>query len=350
MQEVNSEYFPPLDRCLEGQAILLSVALVTVPSFVADVCSSWASAFVALASTDSANDRDTALERFLSDKQTSQLLVRPFHAFPAPTPQSKSAFESGTAAIHIAPSSTTQKDVEQLKEDALWLSKEAKLNEVSALRIAVVEWQSRPAAQLLSGDSAEDVTFPPNAGSNTPGSSLFLPRSSTVSKEPGSHGQLTRRLRLLRLYLSERRHFLKVVEMLVQAGLSDNFTSAGQDKGKSRTTWVEAVGKTILNARFSGDNSGTGTESFLTECIDGLQSRVQGLLQPSGFLSNEGDPTKIQPDWERCLLMEMIHIMQLIFDIVDATKAVPSTKLVLAWFGFASRYRFFDATELAAYV
>ena len=325
--------------------------MIDLVACAADSYSSWTAAFVRLVTNDPQDLRDTAIERFLSNKQTSQLLVRPFGAF-RPTPQANSAFVSGTAAIYVTPTSTAKTDAEQLKDDALWLSKHAKIDELSALRIAIIEWQSRPAAQLLSGAAEDEPALETVTGPNALGASLFLPKMSTGPTGPNFQIASSRRARLLKLYLSERRHFLKVTEQLVRAGLaaSPSRNVEGKGKGKDTTVWTESIGKTILNARCSGDDSETGTESFLVECIDGLNSRAEDLLASTSSSLEERDETSIESDWQRCLLLEMIHIVQLVFSLVDCTQAVPSSKVALTWFRFGAQYQFFDATELAAHV
>ena len=86
---------------------------------------------------------DSHLESFFSDTQVQKLLARPFHPFSFTQSNTKAAFETKTAAINVAPTSNCEYDINKIKEDALWLSKEAQIDEVSALRIIVLEYQSR---------------------------------------------------------------------------------------------------------------------------------------------------------------------------------------------------------------
>ncbi len=280
----------------------------------------------------------------MSDKHTTQLLVRPFSAFASPNAQSKSAFETGTAAIHVTPSNKWNGDLDQLKGDALWLSKSVQVDEVSALRIAVIEWQSRPAEQLRCGLSGEEalgaqVAVNPDASASV----MLAPPSPTAT---GFHDEAGRRTRLVKLYLSERRHHSKVLEILVRAGLSDVTPTDAKGKGKAKsTTWVDAVGKTILNARCSGDSSATGTESFLVECIDFLQSRSQHLI-PSNGAFDDDFLVDLETERRTCVILEMIHVMQLIFCLVDSSQEVLSSTTVLAWLRFVGSNKFFDGTEL----
>lgn len=337
-QVLGGESFPHVSRNAPCQSWLLLM-----------VGSSWTSAFVTLVTAAPYERRDTALERFLSDRHTSQLLVRPFNAFPPPTPQSSSAFQTWTAAIHITPNSRTKSDIEQLKEDTLWLSRDAKIDEISALRIAIIEWQSRPGLQLQ-GELDDEAPWN-NSARGT--SSLFHPISSIISADAEPRARLRRRYRLAKLYLSERRHFLKIVEILVRTALSDSFSAGtkGKGKGKAMTTWVDAVGKTILNARRSGDQSISGTESFLIESIERMQSHTDALITGAGMLSDQEEGAEqIEMEWERCILLEMIHLGQLIFNLIDATTGVLPSSVVLVWFRFAARHRFFDGSELAAQV
>ncbi|KAI9886957.1 MAG: hypothetical protein M1823_001249 [Watsoniomyces obsoletus] len=331
MPEIDSEYFPPLDRCLSERTLLIS----------------WKAAFIGLSIPRSDQRRDAALERFLSDKHTTQLLVRPFNAFPAPNAQSKSAFETGTAAIHVTPSNKWNGDLDQLKADALWLSKTVRVDEVSALRIAVIEWQSRPAEQLRCGLSGEELLGAQAAVTPNASRSVMLGPSSPTAA--GFHDEAGRRTRLVKLYLSERRHHSKVLEILVRAGLSDANPADLKAKGKATsTTWADAVGKTILNARCSGDDSAAGTENFLLECIGFLQNHAQNLFPGNGAFTGDDDfLVELETERRTCVMLEMIHVMQLIFCLVDSSQEVLSSATVLAWLRFAGGNRFFDGTELA---
>ena len=350
MAEYNSQYFPPLDQCLEGGLSLMSVR-------IADSClapsqltshSPWKLVFTGVSTPDLAHRCRIALERFLSDKHASQLLAQPFEAFQKPDAQTRTQFTNATAAIHVPPSSKWKDDVEQIKGDTLWLSETAKVDEFSALRIAVLEWQNRPAEQLWCGRSSEHVAGAwTTVNGNAAKFSMFAPTSSASS---AFNSQLGRRMRLVKLYYSERRHFMKVSEILFRAGLSDPYRSDNTSGGTTKDAgyWVGVTGKTILHTRFSGHKSSSGKESFVVECINALQVRAGELLPgEDAFASEEEQAEELELDRRRCVMLEMIHIMQLLFCLVDIIDGLLSSSAVLAWLRFVNTYRFFDGTELA---
>ena len=117
---------------------------------------SWKTTYVALSQLNPEAD-NTSLRRHLTDPQTIYLLARSTSPYSAPTLQTKSTFDTKTSSVHVPPSGNPRYDIGQIKEDTLWLSKETKIDEVSALRIAVLEWQTRPAVQLLRGNLVDEI-------------------------------------------------------------------------------------------------------------------------------------------------------------------------------------------------
>ncbi|KAI9799748.1 MAG: hypothetical protein M1833_003867 [Piccolia ochrophora] len=322
-----SEFFPPLDKCLDGQQSVLN--------------------------------RDSPLERFLSDPQTVNLLGRPFDYFGPPTSETRSSFEARTAAIHVPPVVKGRYDINQIKDDVLWLSKEANIDEVSALRVAIIEWQSRPRDQLLAcgvDDEGSGEALSGEATRSTLGLSVLFPSSSLWTSSLGdpSFGPFllpspeSRHLRLVKYYLSERRYILKLSEMLICSALRNNSLSAlggesySNENGAetSESDWIEGLGKTIFNARVTGGGN-TGRKDFLLRCVETLQMRLDGLGEGSGLFKDEPRPD-VEAAWGINMLLEMIHIMQLMFFVLDSTSDVTNAAIVLAWVRFASKYSFFD--------
>ncbi|KAH0537326.1 hypothetical protein FGG08_005880 [Glutinoglossum americanum] len=337
-----SAYFPALDKCLNGESLLIS----------------WKTAFNGLSSSGSLVPEDSSLERFLSDPSSTSALSRPFIAFTPPSQQSGFAFGTRTAAINVAPDVSGKYDISQIREDSLWLSKECNINEVGALRVVLLEWQTRPATQLLSGFSEVEVASVQDAaGESALGSSIFLPNPSILSLPPdqqndtaGSKSVENRRLRLLNLYLSERRYILKVSESLIRAGLSDpgaiaSPISKGKGKEREDTNRVGRIGRTILNARIFGGEAGRSGKPFLIECIEALQDRVMGLENGSGWFKDEGGRLDVEADWGKNQILEMIHIMQIMFLLLDSQSDITLSSVALAWLSLMSKYAFFDRLE-----
>jgi nuclear pore complex protein Nup188 len=229
---------------------------------------------------------------------------------------------------------------------------------VGALRVVLLEWQTRPATQLLSGFSEEEVASVQDAaGGSALGSSIFLPSSSILSipssqqSDPATfNSDELRRQRLLKLYLSERRYILKVSESLIRAGLSDSGVLASplsRGKGKERddTNRTGRIGRTILNARIFGGEAGRSGKPFLIECIEALQERVTALENGSGWFKDEGGRPESEADWVKNQILEMIHIMQIMFLLLDAQSDITLSSVTLTWLRLMGKYAFFDRFE-----
>ncbi|KAI9779306.1 MAG: hypothetical protein M1835_004736 [Candelina submexicana] len=331
----DSIYFPSLDKCLSGEHQLIS----------------WKTALIALSNLDDVRS-NSALQNFLSDQHTIDLLKLPFKCFQPPTPHTRTSFETRTAAIHVTPSAHGHYDINQIKEDTLWLSKEVQVEEVAALRIVILEWQTRPATQLLSGFSEEESARVQDAtGSNAFGLSQL--RSSVQippSQRPDStsfDGLDSRRLRFWDIYLSERRYILKVSEVLVSASL--DLEAAGQlhlrsDKGKKqeKSTWVSQVGAAIVEQQRSSKDGAGSANTFLGECVKSLQVHIDDLEGGSGSFKGEGGRPEIEESWCQNQITEMIHVMELMFITIDFSADISPSAITLSWLRFAGKYGFFD--------
>ncbi|EOD45578.1 putative nucleoporin protein [Neofusicoccum parvum UCRNP2] len=316
----DSVLFPPLDKCLTGEQQLLS----------------WKDAFVAL--RDSKNGREgDALRAFLSDDANVAVLSKPFQPFQPPNTQSKSAFETKTAAINVTPSDNGQYNIDDIKEDTKWLSAEVNIEEVSALRIVVLEWHARPATQLLAGFTEEEtLSVQDAAGGANLGSSTFLPKSSILAATASGMGQNfaafhskeKRQIRILETYLSERIHILKISDLLVRLGAaaaqangSASVAALGAD---AQPAWVGELGKRVFSSQKTG---------FIKDGTKALQKRFQGIAAGSGWYKDvpEGNE-EAEELWGQSQLAEAICILQLIFTHVDTTPDLLPSDVVVDWF------------------
>lgn len=86
-----------------------------------------------------------------------QLLTSPVPILPKPSSQASTDFESRTAAINVTSSPGAPYSLDEIKEDSSWLSRRLDLDEIECLRIALLEWQTRPIAQLRDGLSETEA-------------------------------------------------------------------------------------------------------------------------------------------------------------------------------------------------
>ncbi|KAL9045122.1 MAG: hypothetical protein Q9214_001795 [Letrouitia sp. 1 TL-2023] len=290
------------------------------------------------------------LERHIVDGQAIELLKLCLEPYPTPSPQSKSSFETKTSAINVSPSAHAQYDIKEIQDDTLWLSKETNIDEVVALRIAVLEWQTRPSAKLLEGSLDSSVASITNSRLGGQSQTSLLVSHNTISpfSKDGlatlSNNQSWRRKRLLETYLSERRYVLKTCEWMI----SNTLYARGGPIPKSYTantslhTWVKEVGDQILSSWNVGDASRANVRNILITGVDAIRSRITDLEGIKRWLDDDEVQLKIEAIWLQEQVKEMIDIMQLILTLVQAATELSRSDTVSTWFGLMKDYSFFE--------
>jgi nuclear pore complex protein Nup188 len=245
--------------------------------------SSWKTAFYELLHSDgSENAKTPALEQFFSDPKVLELLAHPFKAFLAPSQQSKATFETKTSAINVTPSSNTRYDIKEVKEDALWLSNEAKIDEVAALRIVLEECQDRPSAQLLGRLSNEELASIQEAAGTSQASMALLLDPDAIQEDFDS--PKSRRQRILSTYLSERRNLLQCLNIVCQKTLYSGPEDSGDRKGKDPQvpeSWMQRIGNKVVPAM--GDQ-----DKWIVEAISAIEITASNLGSGSSWFKEDG--------------------------------------------------------------
>lgn len=318
---------------------------------------SWKNAFTRISQLGGVLD-DGALKQQLSEPETLRILSRPFSPYAEPTSKSKSSFDTKTSAINIPPSPHGRYDIKQLQDDTIWLANVTNIEEVAALRIVVVEWQTRPADQLLRGSLNNEISHLPIAGGNGE-----LKRPSSILRSSNSRRDLaenagdsiseTQRERLLQIYLSERRYILKTCEYIiskcslevspnevVQTG--SNFEGGSPDE----PSWIEEIGGKILAVWNPDGLMEDGRQYFIQTAVNALQSRIDNMEKGSGWFPDEGFRVHLEIAWGKNQVIEMIHIMQIMLVLLGSSKKLVRAEILLSWFRFMTRYGFFEKFEL----
>ncbi|CAK7218895.1 hypothetical protein SCUCBS95973_003638 [Sporothrix curviconia] len=333
-------YFPPLGGLLEGETALLSWKLI-------------ASALV-----DTAGDRLTsnAVTEFLKDAFVLELLKAPSTAFSPPNAQSAAALETRTAAIHVTPTTTDKYDIKTIKADAAWLSKTAHINEVAALRIVVVELQSRNQAFLASPLSSQDATNirKAAAGSN----SNSLPAAETTADaddlwtEFGT--ELSRQRRLLAMYMSERRALAMATDSitaLILHGMPP-FPDASAAALPALTAAIDALRNDVVQGSLSGKQA-AGAEldprsflktlpTYIAELRD-CMARASSGIQESTVGAEAVLTEELALGWVQTALTEAVHYMSVVFLVLqDRGRVFLSPAVTTEWFRFVGEYAFLD--------
>jgi nuclear pore complex protein Nup188 len=282
----------------------------------------------------------------LSDSDVLDRLSKPFDAFPEASPQTKSLFEQKTSAINVTPSTGSRYDIKEIKEDTLWLSNIAKVDEVSALRIVVGECQSRPAAQLHGPFSEEEVASLHEASGNTKYSSdivlAALPQGVDAKQiKKTFDSQDARRQRILLTYLSERRHFLKCAELLIRSSRSVHSYVAQSRKGKGTDplkTRLQNIGSNVEQKLGNGD-------TLMIRAAAAIKANVRNMESPSGWFGEAGFTDSFELEWNRSQITEITHAMEIIFEIIDRSETVTSSQVILEWLRLLQTCEFFGSLQ-----
>ncbi|KAK4662133.1 uncharacterized protein QC763_710900 [Podospora pseudopauciseta] len=325
-------YFPPLEDCLKGRAPLLSWRLV------------------ASALEDSNSDRltSTAVSDFLRDGFVHQLIKEPTKPFSPPTNQSKLDFQTRTGAINVVPSPKDPYDLKQIKEDAAWLSKNANVNEVAALRIVVVEYQSRAHSHLTGPFSTQDAAnIREAAGVSDAQASSFLSSLNVVAVVDAEanwaefESETKRRQRLITTFLTERRSFF---------ASADAFTTfLLHSRPGNRTPAADELRQDIMKTAFNWDDRDfqVADPSLLKAMAPTYFAVLPELVEEVEKGPRELEKTvltsQIELDWSRTSITEVIHSMSVAFQIMDLEgPQFHSPELVAQWFTLMDNYRFLE--------
>ncbi|KKK15108.1 nucleoporin, partial [Aspergillus ochraceoroseus] len=332
MAPVPEAYFPSLDKCFSGDVQLLS----------------WKRAFLYTCNPDSVPDDTRSLFSFLSHPDSVQLLSNRDNVFRPPSAKTKSDFETKTAAIHAETTTQASYDLKEIKADALWLSEKAGIDEINALRIVVLEWQTRPATRLLDRFADEEATsLKGAAGIDNFRASLAGPSFAEIfSKRDGNNttefaSEEKRRLRLRELFLSEKTHIVKTARKLFSLFLDgDTENTAPQLQEGSRRDLCQ-LGASIFKDQSSSD----GWRDFSQGCIKAIKARLSSLEGDGGWLGTAESSEAIEDMWRTALVEEILHLLQTLFLQLQASTEIPSADLFLSWLRLMVDYAFLESLQ-----
>ncbi|KAJ5575079.1 hypothetical protein N7450_008978 [Penicillium hetheringtonii] len=333
MAPIPEAYFPSLDKCFSGDAQLLS----------------WENVFLSVNDSGGCmNDTDNVIA-FLSHPDTTQQLSQSLSPFSRPSPKSKSEFESKTAAIHVESNSKSSFNLHEIKADAQWLSQTANIDEITALRITIIEWQDRPAARLTANFSNEEATsIQSAAGVDSLRVSVAGPNLASILRQAGGDEnassfdtEKSRRLRLRNIYISERAHILKTLRKLLVLSLHDfaNDLANPDEALIARKITLSKLGLSLFKEKKSGD----GLKQSFDECITGIRKRLKDIAADGGWLGASESNEETEATWKTTLVEEIVHILQLMFHQLRASSEVPSGVLLESWLGLMDEYDFLEA-------
>ena len=280
-----------------------------------------------------------------------EILKNCLSPFPSATPESKTTFDTRTSAINVAPMVQGRYDIQQIKEDALWLSKEAGIDEMSSLRITILVWQARPAHQIL----LQFIEPQSNSIRNEdPQESICCTKPSKETATEHDKRSRARRSRIFHLYISERQYILKLAGFIMFQTVNGNaFDQGGESTIRDKTSyndlgWLENTGRTILQSWIQGGTESSVSTSWLITAITALKKRLEALDKGSGCFKEDGREEELEIIWSENQFIEMIHIMQLVFSLVQSNPDVPKSDVILEWFRFMHQCNFFESFQLVS--
>ncbi|KAI1653242.1 nucleoporin subcomplex protein binding to Pom34-domain-containing protein [Daldinia decipiens] len=337
-------YLPPLEPCLKGETVVLSWRLL------------------ASALTDPSGHRQSssAVVDYLTDPLVQSFFTKPGSAFDPRSDKSphNAAFVKKTAAIQVTPTPNDKYDINVIKEDTLWLSKTALINEIAALRVVVIEFQSRPRNQLLSPISNQDVaSLREAAGASNAQTTNILPGFNIVSTLDASDIQAnfekpeSRKQRIFQTYLEECRYYAATNEYIFTLMLQESMPTSPRSETSEtiRKSYLKAYGMSPKQPLKSPNDTRTKAYhalvsqylNLLPDSITRSQTPLEKVVDDKILLTEE-----FNERWIHTCLTEALHRMVIIFQLLDLSSDVfVSAQLAQQWFSFVDTLGFLEQLQ-----
>lgn len=296
---------------------------------------------MATALSDFSGKRQTssAIIDFFDDEYVHGLFKNPSSAFAPPSDGTQKDFETKTAPINVTSASSNRVDMNMAKDDAKWLSKNARLNLVAALRVVVVEIQSRPSRHLSGALSSQDASNLQEAAglSNGQGGSFLSDLGASAAADADEiwaefEKPESRRRRLFDTYLNERRYFLMSADYAHSIKLYGRLPiSAPVEKNLCqlyRLTMPHPA-KDEIEVLLPAYLAIVGTR------MEGLGHGLNDLTDDSLLMSDEMELSYI-----RTQLTEAIHAMSVVLQLADNLDEFAPSSAVSSWFSIMDRHSF----------
>lgn len=315
--------------------------------------SSWKTVLLQLLNIEEGHAAEGNVIDFLKTSESQQILKNPLRPFSPVSSQTTSDFNAKTASV----SADSQKcaNIAEIKADALWLGKKCDINELSALRIVIIEWQNRPASQLLSNFSAEEITSLQDAvgiGGATPVTShagianvLRKHRGDLNPRPAGLSEEDNRHLMIWLTYLSERQNILSAARRLLCTALK--FVAPGCVRGDPvvirlpNPTPLESLAQSTYNVNDELREITLEKVISIQDCVDAVAKRMQSLPSGSQFFSDKVD-LDIENAWITYHLEELLQIMQIMYLAAQTTHDLVPETTVLAWLRLMRDYNYLE--------
>ena len=239
----------------------------------------------------------------------------------------------------MTPEGSKSYNIKEIKDDSVWLSREAKIDEVQALRIAVLEWHSRPASQLLAssgnGSGLQDQHGAGKSAQSFATSNGMNGASKTAQDDVQSATQ--RKRRLLELVVLEENSLLKCSELFVRQAV---WHGTSQQSVSRTPESAQSIGESILKHICPHGRRDAAIQS----AIDAMQRRVGMMEQGSHWLGPNGHD-EVEGLWADGQFAAMALTLQISLSLVGSSHYVLSSNTVLNFFRFMSNHGFFSEVQ-----
>jgi nuclear pore complex protein Nup188 len=271
------------------------------------------------------------VQDFLFTKTAQSLLSRPWAPFKPPSELTKQSFESFTAPIKVTPSDVST----EIVEDARWLSSKAGIEELSSLRVVLLERQRRSEEYLCAYSYAEGIVGQPDAALSMSIGQSFDKTISISSKTSLSSFKSTncRRQRYLEILLEEKTYVLKMSGMLMRMKNDSQWDMLG---------WIKQLGTDIELElpRHKDPHRIEYSALALGSLVNELDSRAMALAnQDQWDCADESE--YLNERWHQSLAAEVIHLLEIVLWELRSSSVFVAAEDVISWFEFANRYAYF---------
>ena len=262
---------------------------------------------------------------------------------PKSSASSKADLETRTSAVNISPSKEGQYDIGQIKEDSLWLSKLVDVDEITALRVAVLEWQLRPARSLQSRSG--DLPLSASSTSILDAEDFPAGTISNQDKDGEANKDRVRRRTILQILLAERRYLIKVAEYLATGSLCAEDNHSITDTTPYISRWISDLGHTLITKWNIDGVSEAYSRVLFIAGIEALRTRLVRMEGGCDWVEDSKTREGLEVLWQETQLLEFIHILQLLLVITQVSVRLTRTDVMLAWFRFMAEHSFFEDFE-----
>lgn len=290
-----------------------------------------------------------AFKDFAVDSFVINCMKTPSLGFSPPDEATRADYNARTAAINVAPGVNSRFNLDEIKADATWLSSNARINLEAALRVVVVEWQSRPASQLTGPLSAQEIMNLQEAtgGADVLSNALMATlraQEFTDAEDIASsfEKEENRRRRIFQTFLSERRHYALTLDFMhtnIFYGLLPYWGIASAPKP---APYIPEDNNDETACLVLAEKVAEKYLDFLSAAIDGANSYLSSLTD---------DPILNTPEiaaaFQETLFTEMAHAISIIFQAfqylqLQYGEILMPPSIITYWFALMAKSSFLE--------